>query len=466
VKFQHRAVQLLLLILTGCQFYSPAKAPEENSSDSYLTKFYNPKQGSLKTFFEEFKDPELLHMVHLALTQNKDLLIAVEKIEETKALYGVAKSNLFPKLGFDAGAFRFHSGSTTPLGAFERGMTVNNNLFLQSFTLSWEIDLFGKVRNQKLAAAHNILRTEAAQKGVLVSLSAEVALTYFEMSYYMEAIELYKKTLAAQEKLIELGTSRVNAGIEAHQSLDSIKKFYYALAKTLPDLDAGLKKARHHLAILVGCEPSELKFDPKKIKPIQSHDLFFHVLLPAELLLNRPDVIEARQQFLSSSYGVKSAKADLFPRFSLLGAFGTFSENANQWLQKSSSLWTIGPMMRWPLFEGFNVLSNIQVEKSKQNQALLQYQSTVLKALEEVENALVTVFQQQERQKDARLELEAQRAILTSATSLHKSGIKGLDQEKTQERETFEEESRFLEAKFSSVKSLILLYKSLGGNWR
>jgi NodT family efflux transporter outer membrane factor (OMF) lipoprotein len=466
VFFLKAALAAIPLFFSGCQFYSSIDEPKSSANDQYLTEFLNPEKSSLKDFFDQFSDSQLVDLVKTALKNNKDLLIATEKIEESKALYGVAKSNLFPKLEMDAAAFKFKSGKETPISSIQRKQTLMTNIFLQAFTLSWELDLFGKIRNQKLQAAHNILKTEAAQKGVYVSLASEVALTYFEMSYYTEAIELYKKTLSAQEKLIDLSASRLDFGLESKQSLDSTKRFYYALSKTLPDLEAGLKRAKHHLAILIGVEPSKLKIDAKSIKPIEPTELFFHVLLPSDLINNRPDIIEARQNYLAASYGLRSAEGDLLPSFSLLGAFGYSNKVATSWFIQPSNFWTLGPNVRWPLFQGWGVLSNIKAKKSEQKQAMLGYQSTVLKALEDVENALVGLFQQQEKMKDAKETLQSQKSILSAENSLVTAGIHSLDQQKIEERVAFEDESGWLETKLNTVKAMILLYKSLGGSWK
>jgi NodT family efflux transporter outer membrane factor (OMF) lipoprotein len=472
-KVKRSLIIAWLATLFGCQFYSSVEPPKPAVNGEYLTKVEFCSAGQKGSFFQSFHDHTLIELIQTAIKNNQDLQVALERIQEAEDFYGVVRSKDFPQVGLDLDAQRTRSSKSgfsevqgTPFAiGVGSNRSVVTNIFLQAFNLSWEIDFFGRIRNQKKRAAFMIEEVKAYQRGVQLTLVADVAITYFAVNAYRELIELTKESILNLQQLVTLRSSGFSSGLESTQKVLDVEKQVFELKQTLFELEKSYGVFFNHLAQLVGEEPSLFKLDKNRFQPVSSQ-VFLQVSLPASLLKNRPDLLVAQNQLIQAGYSVKVAEADLFPTVSLLGAFGYASGLATNWFTKANSFWSVGPTVRWPVFQGFQYWNQLKVEKSRQRQAALHYQSTLLKALEDVENTLVTFFNQEKIALDAKNAYETQEKIYRANTNLTVVGLRSEEFTLVQENERIEQKKRMIVEQFKTCQALVQLYKALGGEWK
>lgn len=463
-----------LFILGSCQFYSKIEPPKPVANQSYLSNDCLEKPDVYSSFFKQFNQPDLINLLEIALKNNQDLLIAIEKVQEAQKFYGVVSSEGYPALEADFDAQRTRSSKSgfseiqgTPFGiGVGQGKSIVTNIFIGAMNLSWEIDFFGRIRNQNLRAKYAIQEQEAAQRSVTLSVASDVALTYFSLNTYTSLIDLSHSALETINQMIDLKKNLFATGLDPEQGVWDLEKDAAEIEQNILDLQKNHAIFYHHLAQLTAVEPSKFCLQKALLADLDLDQLFCKITLPSEMLRNRPDMQIAEKQLIQAGYSVKVAAADFFPTISLLGAFGFANNRVPGWFTHSNSFWTLGPTMRWPAFQGFQFLSQYEVEKSRKRQAALQYQSTLLKALEDVENCLVGFFKQEKIARQARIALEKETLIFLTKSNLTDVGLKSMEYTLEAKLMQIEQQKKEIIEKFKTIQSLILLYKALGGEWK
>ena len=307
---------------------------------------------------------------------------------------------------------------------------------------------------------------QAYKRGVELTLISDISVTYFALSAYYQLIDLHKSMIEDIKKLVEYKKSEVFTGLYPAQNILEVQQKLYALEQDLQDLEKSYAIFSHHMIRLLGESSLDFIVVTKDFQPIELKKLFLNIGIPSDLLRNRPDVIMAEKQLIQSGYSVKIAKADLFPTISLLGAFGYANNTFSNWFSYPNSFWSLGPSLRWPAFKGFRYLSELDVQKSKQKQAIDFFQSTLLKGLEDVENCLVTFFNQEKIAKLAEGKYLAQLKISDANLELVRVGLKSQEFAIDQYLAKYDYKKKMILDQFNTIQALIQLYKALGGEWK
>jgi NodT family efflux transporter outer membrane factor (OMF) lipoprotein len=230
-------------------------------------------------------------------------------------------------------------------------------------------------------------------------------------------------------------------------------------------LEALSKQAAHRLDVLLGIQPGALSAELSTEAPIPALPPQAHVGLPSELLRRRPDIRRAERQLAAANAEIGVSTADLYPKFSLSGAFGVQSISASDWFSAPSRFWSIGPTIRWPIFDAGRIRANIEVRNARQEQALTAYEKTVLTAFEDVENALVSYAKEQVRYRSLMDAVTANRRALAMADELYKNGLIDFLNLLDSQRALYAAESDLARSEAAMATNLVALYKALGGGW-
>jgi multidrug efflux system outer membrane protein len=235
----------------------------------------------------------------------------------------------------------------------------------------------------------------------------------------------------------------------------------------VPLLDTSLRQAIYRLGVLIGKSPGELLPEFEEAAPIPALPPGLPDVLPSELLRRRPDIRRAERELAGATARIGVATADLFPRFSLNGSFSVQSADISKLLDRDSQAWSVGPSMRWRIFDAGAILSNIKVQDARAEQALYRYRRAVLTSLEEVENAQVAYFNDTARSRILSAAVEANRQALELAQDGYRRGLVLFDFLRLIEaqRSLFVAEEQLIESQQAVVGDLISLYKALGGGW-
>lgn len=454
-----------LLFLTGC-----AVGPDYQTPQVTLPSHYDATEttgeldaGELQHWWTAFNDPLLDVLIHEALSQNFDLRIAVEKIHEVRALYQIQAAELWPKVDLNGEVIRERVSQSLFDSPF-LGPPVQS-LYRVGFDASWEVDIFGKRRREKEAAYYEYEAEVENARGVYITLLSEVSANYIEMRAFQQKISLSERDIYIRKELLTLSESLFRAGLSSEIDVELLRIGLEEARAALPTLQTGYRQTLNRLAVLLGKPPESLHEEFTERRPIPNNPNAIPVGLPSDLLRRRPDIRQAERTLAAATANLGSAIADLFPRFSLLGAFGFDGDHANNWIQAQSRTWTFGPTMQWPILYFGRIRSNIRAQNSVQKQALLSYEQTLLTSLEDVENALIAYYKEEERKKYFEKQVEAAKRQYALSRDLYLSGLSDFSTFLEADQTLVEAETNLVNSEEGFSTKCVALYKALGGEW-
>ena len=458
-------MMLALLTLTGCFAVGPdyvrpdIPAPVEWSRGLRGgLSATEPEAQTLAQWWATLRDPDLSNLIERATTGNLDLKKAQARVREARARRGVAQAGLFPTVDVTGSATRSRSSEQTGAGA-------TRELYKVGFDASWEIDVFGRVRRSVEAAQGDIEASEADYHDVLVSLLAEVALNYVETRTLQTQLQVAEDNLKAQMETLQITEWRYAAGLVSRLDVEQAKVNLENTRSQLPKLRSGIEEAKNRLAVLLGVFPGALEGKLSPRKPIPEAPVEVAVGVPAEVLRRRPDVRRAERQLAAQTARVGVATADLYPRFSLPGSIGLEALSTDHLFSASSRIASIAGSFAWTFFKGGAIRQNIEVQNALQEQALEQYEATILAALEDVENALVAFAEEQERRQALAEATQAAQRAAELARDQYASGLIDFQIVLDAERSLLSSQDQLAQSRGQVTSNLISLYKALGGGW-
>ncbi|MEJ2730132.1 MAG: efflux transporter outer membrane subunit [Deltaproteobacteria bacterium] len=457
---------LIVPVLAGCVAVGPdyvpvePKAPSKWKShleDGLNEASLNPE--TLARWWTTIKDPQLSSLEQRAVEGNLDLQAARARIREARALRGISQAQLFPTADATGSITKSHSSADTGLG-------TTTTLYSAGFDAGWELDIFGGVRRAVEAAQADLEASQEQLRDVLVSLLAEVALNYLEVRTFQARLTVTEKNIKAQQETYELNHSRFQAGIISELP---VKQALYNLERSrsqIPSLQAGLAAAKNRLAVLLGESPGALDDELNEEKPIPVPPLSVAVGVPAETLRHRPDIRRAERILAAQTARIGVATADLYPKFRLFGSIGLESFSNDVFLDYSNRTWGFGPGASWNIFDAGAIRQNIKVQTALQEQALIQYESTVLGALEEVEDVLVAYAKVRRRREYLAKATEAARQADLLARDQFNAGLVDFSNVLITQLALLSLEDDLAQSEGAATSTLVRLYKALGGGWK
>src|SRR5262245_16737545 len=413
-------------------------------------------------WFQVFQDPTLQALIREALGSNLDLKAAAARVEEMRARAGIAKSFLYPQV--DAVAtygVRQASNSQAENGA---GEDTTHQSGTYGFQLSWELDLFGRLRREREAAAALALASEQARRGVLVTLIGDVATNYFLLRELDLQLEISHSTLRINDDTVTYFRNRLEGGVSNRLELDRIVANRARTATAIPDLEREVGTVENSISLLLGRPPGAITrqamgTDEALPPPIP-------VGLPATLLERRPDVAEAEQVLVASNADIGAAKALFFPTVSLTGFLGGISGDLVKFLGADGAVWSAGAGLVQPIFQAGRLRRNLEAAQARFDAALAEYQKSALNGYREVANSLLDI------QKLAQMRVERQASVTALldasdlARSRYDSGLASYLEILTADERLFEEQLLLAQTRGAEFRARAELYRALGGGWQ
>ena len=433
----------------------------------------NARSAELTRWWTAFNDPLLDTLVERAVQSNLDLRIAEGRIREARAAQAVTVAGEWPTVGVSASYTRNRSSQNafaiTPQGGGasspSSGGDLDQNFYKTGFDASWEIDVFGGVRRSVEAADANIEASVESRRDALVTLLGDVAKNYIDLRGFQRRLAVTRANLKAQQEIVELTRVRFHAGLASDLDVAQAEAQANTTAAQIPALESSLKQSAYRLDVLLGLQPGSLWDELYKETAIPALPPEVLVGLPSELLRRRPDIRRAERQLAAATAQVGAAMADLFPKFSLTGNVGLQSINASDWFNRGSRFWNIGPTITWPIFDAGKIRANIEVRNAQQEQALGQYEKTVLTAFQEVETSLVNYSKEQARYRSLVDAVAANRRAVAMANELYIRGLNDFLNVLDAQRSLYASESDLAQSEATMASNLVSLCKVLGGGW-
>ena len=418
------------------------------------------ERDALKAWWEGYNDPSLTRLVELAEKSNKDLAIAGERLVQAQASRKISRSLLFPSVDGSGSATRSLASENTGLP----GGGETSESWLTGFDVGWELDLWGSNRRRLQAAAASEEVAAEVLRDTLVSLRAEVAITYIELRTIDERMSITRRNLATQEESLELADKRFSAGVVPELDVQQAKANRANTAAALPRFRQQRAAALNRLAVLVGAYPQEIESSISANGKIPSPANKVATGLPADLLRMRPDVRAAERRLAAANAEIGVAKGDLYPRFSLGGTFALQAMDSDSLFDSASRSYGFGPSFRWNLFSAGRVRNQVRVEKSQTREALLAYEHTVLQAVAEVENAMVEIREERARIDQLNAAVAAARKSRELIAANYGDGLLPFQNVLDAERVQLQSEDSLVESQGRLAAAYARLYKALGGS--
>jgi NodT family efflux transporter outer membrane factor (OMF) lipoprotein len=303
------------------------------------------------------------------------------------------------------------------------------------------------------------------QRDVLVTLVAEVGLDYTDLRGIQRQIAIARDNLNAQRHSAELTRQRNATGFVSRLDVVNAEALVAQTASQIPVLESSERQVIYALSVLLGMEPAALLDELSSQAPIPLASPVVPVGLPSELLRRRPDIRRAEAQLHAATARLGVATADLFPKFSLTGSIGLQGDKPASLFNWGNRFWSIGPSVSWPLFDAGKIRSNIEVQNALQEQALLAYRSTILRAWQDVENALIAYDKEQQHRTALAAAVAANRQAVDLSTHLYRQGQTDFLNVLSAQRSLYASEDALVQSNRTVTTSLIALYKALGGGW-
>lgn len=455
-----------LVVLSGCMTVGPdysapdIEAPMDWSQSLPIGVSAAPVDtAALGTWWTQFKDPLLDQLIEEAVQGSLNLKTADARLREARARRNIASSQRFPTVGAkasrtDASELLYYEGNAASGSYYEAG-----------FDATWEADLFGRVRRQIEEADAGVMQAEEVYRDVLVSLIAEVAINYTEVRLFQERIRVTQSNEETQRRSLQLVEQSFEAGEVARFDVDRARLNLDVTRAQIPKLQTGLEQSLNRLAILLGKPPGTLHSDLEDVKSIPTAPPEIAVGVPAAALRRRPDVRAAERNLAAQTAAIGVATADLYPHLSMSGTIGIESIDAGAPFTYSTGLFGLSPSMQWLVFDAGAVRRNIEIQSIRQEQALVSYESAVLRALNDVENALTSYREEQVRQAILQDAERSATSALEIANQQYAAGEIDYLIVLDAQRAVLSIQDQLAVNRAAITTSAISLFKALGGGW-
>ncbi|WP_407658811.1 efflux transporter outer membrane subunit [Methylococcus geothermalis] len=419
-------------------------------------------------WWQAFGDPVLNRLIREAMLANLDLKQTYTRIRAAREQRIVAIANGLPIVSNkESVSRRLNNAGQSGAGGQPGGVGFGNNIdiFQLGFDVQWEVDLFGGIRRSIEAAEANMEAEVENSRAVLVTLLGDVARAYIEMRSDQRLLDVSQANLKLQLETARLMRIRYQAGLSDSLAAVQAEALAAQTQAQLPVYEAARKQAQHQLELLLGKPPGALRalLDPEQPVPEAPDRILLE--LPSELLRRRPDIRRAERQLAAATAQVGIATADLYPKFNI-AAFLGFQNMKITDVTALSKSWSAAGTLTTPLFNWGKIRANIDAKKAQQEQSFLAYQSAVLGALKDVEDALVAYAQEKARRAALEQAVASNRLALKLSKERYRSGLTSFLNVLDSERAVYSAESDLVQSQASVSADLVSLYKALGGGWQ
>jgi outer membrane protein, multidrug efflux system len=467
----HRTLSVLVMaFLCGCTVGPNYQRPKLATPAQFRAPDPLPAQQAASIadlkWFEIFQDEQLQALIRTALVQNYDLRDAAARVEAARASLGITRSDQFPQFGASGGVElnRFSRDGATPIPP---ALLANQNRNFGEISLnllSFEVDLWGKLRRATEAARANLLSAEENRKTVVTTLVSDVATAYLSMRELDYELQISNETLETRQESLNLVKSRQSGGVATRLDMRQAEQLVDTAAQTIPVIQQQIEQTENQIHLLLGEPPGNVP----RGRILTSQDLPPEVPagLTSALLERRPDIHAAEQTLIAANAEIGVAKAAYFPQLTISGFLGGQSTQLTSLITGPTSAWSLAPQLAQPIFTAGRLKSNVRLTEAQREDALIQYEKTIQTAFMEVSNSLIA----HQRTRESREKQEALVIALQDRTRLayirYRGGVDTQLDALDADRDLFSAELQLSQIRLGELLTVVQLYKALGGGWQ
>jgi multidrug efflux system outer membrane protein len=452
----------LFVIPMGCTAGPNYTRPIVSVPDSYRQPYSTASSQQAESLGDEkwwdvFQDAGLQQLIRTAIENNYDVRIAASRVLQARAQLGITRAGQFPSVNAGAGIINQRATSQQSGSVQTAGGQV-------TVATAWDLDFWGKYRRATEGARATVLADEWAQKEVLSTLVADVAIDYFQLRALDSQLESSKRTLSARNESLQLTQKLEHAGIDSMTDVREPEQLVYIAAAEVADLERQVTQQENAVSILLGRNPGDV---PRGLALTQQpHAPNVPVGLPSSLLERRPDIRQAEENLVSANAQIGVARASFFPSISLTGAGGFQSSALASLFTGPAKIWSLAASVIQPVFEGGRRRNNLRLAEAEREQMLLTYRQTIQGAFRDVSDGLVAY----QKNREFRIQQEGLYGSATDAARLSqirfRAGASSYLEVLTNETTAFSAELNLAQARANELIALADLYRALGGGWQ
>ena len=450
------------LVLSGCMVGPDYTRPAVDVPKAFI---YEPKDAADTAnvqWWHQFNDPVLDQLIAEALANNLNIKVAAANVEQAAGVLTQTRSSLFPQLGYNGSAGRGRVTEATSTPQLSAGIPNPQSSYEALLSVSWEIDLWGRIRRLSEAARANLLATDEARRGVVLSLVSSVASNYLTLRGLDEQLAVAKRTLGAYGESVRLYQLQLKYGQVSQMQVSQVQSQYETAAVQIPLIESQIAQAENSLSVLIGRNPGPIP------RGKSVYDLALPKVpsgVPSELLTRRPDLLQAEDSLIAANAQIGAARALYFPTISLTGAGGSSSSQLSNLFTGPARVWSYAGQLAGPIFTFGAVSGRVAQSEAAQKAALYNYQYSIQNAFADVENSLVANQKLVEQQAAQERLVNALKSYAQLATLQFNGGYTSYTTVLQAEQSLFPAELQLASLRASVFSSSVNIYKAMGGGW-
>ncbi len=452
---------IISLFFAGCAVGPDYRRPEVPVPGSFINEVKTAADTANTQWWNQFNDPVLDKLIAEALANNKNVKIAAANIEQAAGVLMQVRSPIFPQLNYSGVAqrSRLTELGATPLPA----QTSNPATSYQALgAATWEIDLWGRIRRQTESAQANLLATEDAKKGVVLSLVGSVASSYVQLRGLDEQLRIARLTLSTYSESVRLFELQFQYGVVSQMNVEQARSQYETAAASIPSIESQIAQTEYALSILLGRNPGPIE----RGKPITELNMpAVPAGIPAQVLERRPDILQAEQQLVSANAQIGAARALYFPTITLTGTYGSASRDLSDLFKGPARVWSYGGSITGPIFTGGAIYGQVMQAKAAQQAALFGYQSAIQNAFRDVETSLINSQKLNEQVRAQQRLVRANSEYARLSRLQYDGGYVPYSTVLQAEQQLFPSELNLVQTQAALFSSLVSIYQAMGGGW-
>ncbi|HUO05679.1 MAG TPA: efflux transporter outer membrane subunit [Candidatus Binataceae bacterium] len=471
----HRILESVVLttalVTSGCLIgpnFKRSAAPVAAKWSETGSQGVDSERREYRDWWTSFNDPVLTHLTQIAYLQNLTLLAAGVRVLEARAQLGVAIGEFYPQQQTVGASLSYNRiPDSLPYNI------INNTYWADQFgaQAAWELDVWGKIRRGIESADESFLASVADYDDVLVTMTGDVASTYVQIRTLQDQIAIANQNVDRQKIACQIAEAKFHGGTASKRDVYQAENVLGSTEAAIPALNIQLAEAKNSLSVLLGVPPGMLDKLLAGSKGIPTAPEQIAAGIPSDLLVRRPDIRRAELQAAAQCAQIGFTKADLLPAFNLIGSVGTLSGTVGTStlataFSASALVYNVGPSLQWNILNYGQITNNVRVQDAKFQELQIQYQNTVLKAQQEVENGLVVFVESRNQAKFLTESVTAAEGALSIAMLQYQQGILDFTTVLTAEQNLYQAQNSLAIAQGNVPQGLIATYRALGGGWQ
>jgi multidrug efflux system outer membrane protein len=454
-------VMLLALVASACVQGPDYVKPEVEVPAAYRfgdQAYMVAPAADSHAWWNGINDPVLDGLIRECLANNRDLRIATARVDEFTAILAGTRSQGLPQVGYGLSGNRQRASEEKLPALIDPYSTTWSSVL----SASWEIDLWGRIRRETEAARANLLVTEEARRGVVLTLISSVVLSYVTLLDLDEQLRITEATVDGRRENVDIFEKRLARGWISEFEMSQVRGEYEAAVAQLPPFHQAISKQENALSVILGRNPGPISrgstLDSIQAPPIPAG-------LPSDLLVRRPDILAAEQQLVASNALIGAARALFFPRISLTGLFGFVSADLGRLFTGSANTWSFTGDVAGPIYTGGGLTAAVDQAEARKDQSFANYELTIQNAFRDVEDSLADI----RNSRELVATLERRVATLSRGVELarqrYENGYSDYLEVLDTERSLFSAELQLASAQGDYLRAIVDLYRALGGDW-